>query len=150
MVFCAACTFMVHNFSCHFPKIMTPMTLAIHRRCNLCGWSSLQQIQILYVTHHCALQWRIQDFPWGGHPPRRGVPTPKAAAFQKICVSKWKNLDPWGAGRCNKTRLHHVQLHWRIKEGGVSSARPPYRSRFFRFNIQRQSDPPKFQRKRLL
>ena len=33
-------------------------------------------------------------FPVGGHQPRRGVPTPEAATFQKICMSKQKNLDP--------------------------------------------------------
>ena len=28
------------------------------------------------------------------HPPRRGPPTPDAATFRKICMSKRKNLDP--------------------------------------------------------
>ena len=35
-------------------------------------------------------------FPVGGRPPRRGAPTPEAATFQKISMSKRKNLDPWG------------------------------------------------------
>ena len=33
----------------------------------------------------------------GGHGPCRGAWTPKAVTFQKFCMSKWKNLDPWGA-----------------------------------------------------
>ena len=28
-----------------------------------------------------------------------GVPTPEAATFRKICMSKQKNLDPWGGAR---------------------------------------------------
>ena len=28
-----------------------------------------------------------------------GAPTPEAATFRKICMSKRKNLDPWGARR---------------------------------------------------
>ena len=34
-----------------------------------------------------------------GRQPRRGVPTPEVAMFQKICMSKRKNLDPWGTRR---------------------------------------------------
>ena len=35
-------------------------------------------------------------FPLGGAPTSwgGGVPTPEAATFRKICVSKRKNLDP--------------------------------------------------------
>ena len=29
--------------------------------------------------------------------PVGGAPTPEAATFRKICMSKRKNLDPWGA-----------------------------------------------------
>ena len=36
-------------------------------------------------------------FPVGGHGPRRGAWTPKAVTFRKFCMSKRKNLDPWGA-----------------------------------------------------
>ena len=36
-------------------------------------------------------------FPMGGCQPHGGVPTPEVAMFQKICMSKQKNLDPWGA-----------------------------------------------------
>ena len=35
-------------------------------------------------------------FPIRGRRPRRGAPTPEAATFRKICMSKRKNLDPWG------------------------------------------------------
>ena len=35
-------------------------------------------------------------FTMGGRQPRRGAPTPEAATFRKICMSKRKNLDPWG------------------------------------------------------
>ena len=35
-------------------------------------------------------------FPVGGRRPRRRAPTPEAAMFRKICMSKRKNLDPWG------------------------------------------------------
>ena len=37
-------------------------------------------------------------FPVGGHRPCGGAPTPEAAMFRKICVSKRKNLDCWGGG----------------------------------------------------
>ena len=38
-------------------------------------------------------------FPVGERPPRGGgAPTPEAATFRKICMSKRKNLDPWGGG----------------------------------------------------
>ena len=36
-------------------------------------------------------------FPVGGRGPRRGAWTPEAVAFRKFCMSKRKNLDPWGA-----------------------------------------------------
>ena len=37
------------------------------------------------------------EFPVGGCGPRsRGAWTPKAVTFRKLCMSKWKNLDPWG------------------------------------------------------
>ena len=32
-----------------------------------------------------------------GRGPRRGAWTPKAVTFRKFCMSKRKNLDPWGA-----------------------------------------------------
>ena len=35
----------------------------------------------------------------GGRRPRGGVPTPEVATFQKICMSKWKNLDSGGGAR---------------------------------------------------
>ena len=37
-------------------------------------------------------------FPVGGRRPHGGAPTPEAATFRKICMSKRKNLDPWGGG----------------------------------------------------
>ena len=33
----------------------------------------------------------------GGRGPRRGAWTTEAVTFQKFCMSKRKNLDPWGA-----------------------------------------------------
>ena len=36
-------------------------------------------------------------FPVGGRGPRRGAWTPEAVMFRKFCMSKQKNLDPWGA-----------------------------------------------------
>ena len=35
-----------------------------------------------------------QGFPVGGRQPRKGMPTPDAATFCKICMLKQKNLDP--------------------------------------------------------
>ena len=36
-------------------------------------------------------------FPVGGRGPRRGgVWTPEAVTFRKFCMSKRKNLNPWG------------------------------------------------------
>ena len=35
----------------------------------------------------------------GGREPRRGAWTPEAVTFQKFCMLKRKNLDPWG-GAC--------------------------------------------------
>ena len=39
-------------------------------------------------------------FPVGGAPTLwgGGASTPEAAKFLKICMSKRKNLDPWGGG----------------------------------------------------
>ena len=36
-------------------------------------------------------------FPVGGRRPRREALTPEAVTFHKFCMSKQKNLDPWGA-----------------------------------------------------
>ena len=55
-------------------------------------------------------------FPVGGYRPCRGVPTPEVASFQKICMSKRKNLDPWGVRtggapwirQCNATTEYHT------------------------------------------
>ena len=33
----------------------------------------------------------------GGRRPRRKALTPEAVTFRKLCMAKWKNLDPWGA-----------------------------------------------------
>ena len=38
-------------------------------------------------------------FPVGGRGPRRGAWTPEAVTFRKFCMSKRKNLDPWGGGQ---------------------------------------------------
>ena len=35
-------------------------------------------------------------FPVGGRGLHRGVWTPEAVTFQKLCMSKRKNWDPWG------------------------------------------------------
>ena len=37
-------------------------------------------------------------FPIGGRGPRGGAWTPEAVTFRKFCMSKRKNLDPWGGG----------------------------------------------------
>ena len=39
-------------------------------------------------------------FPVGGVNLAGGAWTPEAVAFQKFCMSKRKNLDPWGVGAC--------------------------------------------------
>ena len=39
------------------------------------------------------LQWRIQNFPY----LMEGAPTPNAATFHKICMSKRTYQDPWSA-----------------------------------------------------
>ena len=44
----------------------------------------------------CAITVADPGFPVGGRGPRRGAWTPEAVTFQKICMSKRKNLDPWG------------------------------------------------------
>ena len=38
-------------------------------------------------------------FPVGRRGPRRGACTPEAVMFRKSCMSKRKNLDPWGGMR---------------------------------------------------
>ena len=43
----------------------------------------------------------------GGHQPRRGVPTPEVATFRKICMSKRKNLDLWGARTGGAPSIRH-------------------------------------------
>ena len=49
-------------------------------------------------------QWRIQDFPVGG-----GASTPEAVTFRKFCMSKRKNLDPWGeACDCTVLSISHL------------------------------------------
>ena len=37
-------------------------------------------------------------FSAGGREPRTGAWTPEAVTFRKFCMSKQKNLDPWGGG----------------------------------------------------
>ena len=64
-------------------------------------------IETVFITHkyHVTFKCLLKElsisvtdpgFPVGGCQPRSGVPTPKAATFQKICMSKRNNLDPWG------------------------------------------------------
>ena len=50
-------------------------------------------------------------FPVGRRRPRRGVgvPTPKAVTFQKFCMSKQKNLGPFGGGGHARQLLDQVQ-----------------------------------------
>ena len=43
-------------------------------------------------------QWQIQDFLVGGASLVRGVSTPNAATFRKICMSKLNNQDPGRGG----------------------------------------------------
>ena len=38
-----------------------------------------------------------------GRRPRGGAYTPEAVTFRKFCMSKRKNLDPWGRGRAPDT-----------------------------------------------
>ena len=45
-------------------------------------------------------------FPIGGCQPRGGAPTPEAATFRKICMSKRKNLDPLARAPLDPPMLH--------------------------------------------
>ena len=62
--------------------------------------------------HFCgALQWRIQDFPYGGRGPRRGAWTPEAATFRKICMSKLNNWVPQGGRAPGAPALNPPMLY---------------------------------------
>ena len=66
-------------------------------------------------------------FPVGGAPTSWGAPTPEAAMLQKICMSKQKNLDPWGARTGGTPWIRHC----------IHSEALRLRSRFFpvMFNV---------------
>ena len=54
----------------------------------------------LDVNRNSGLTVADPGFPVrGGRPPHRRMPTPGAAIFCKICMSKGKNRDPWGGGQ---------------------------------------------------
>ena len=66
--------------------------------CFFSRWGACQSpfstpVKLVILTH----QWQIKDFPWGAW-------TPEAVMFHKFCMSKWKNLDPWG-GMCRACPL---------------------------------------------
>ena len=60
------------------------------------NWIFIHHIKLFFSLFCTHLQWWIHNFPWGGCGPHRGAWTPEAVKFWKFCVSKWKNLDPWG------------------------------------------------------
>ena len=54
-------------------------------------------------------------FPAGGRGPRRGAWTLEAVMFRKFCISKWKNLDPWGACAGHAPSRSANGIFWIIK-----------------------------------
>ena len=81
--------YMMHHFIIQCLKNMLLYSIEI------VIYQYLQLILQCYFNGH-AVAVADPGFPVGGMDLRRGTWTPDVATFQKICMSKWKNLDPWG------------------------------------------------------
>ena len=55
------------------------------------------QLTVIRSNEHTILPVADPGFPVGGRRPSKGgALTPEAVTFQKFCMLKRKNLDPWG------------------------------------------------------
>ena len=53
-------------------------------------------VLIIHAEYRSTIKEKVVEYSGGSRISRRGAPTPEAATFRKICMSKRKNLDPWG------------------------------------------------------
>ena len=81
-----------------FPVNFTKLTFCntfslINERVSTCDDAYCVEYTIVIVSTFSATD---PGFPVGGANLVGEAPTPEVATFRKICMSKQKNLDPWG------------------------------------------------------